>query len=129
MAKKLAEECGKALKALLFRIETAEKFVVDQAPDICKEILTEKTLNSTISLIGSILVFGTLSSVLFMCVSKINGYDDHQDHVAVHLLAFVCGIAIIPFMCQVYCDVVSLLTVKRCPKLVVLRELRKMIGN
>ena len=123
MSKKLNNECSKALSALVSRLESAEKFVVDQTPSICKEILIEKALDATMQVGGNLVIFVILASSSLFCFLK--APQENMWYIGVGVLGFLSVFAFE----LTYSSLGFLLTVKKCPKLVVLRELKSMIGR
>ena len=110
--KKKTNKLEQAVDAIVKRLEKTEKFVVDQAPDICKEILLEKRVSNIYYLIVSFAAFlGFLGGSYFI--------ENLQARI---VMVFVSGMSLIFTLC-IISELISILT---APKLTILKELRKL---
>ena len=115
-----------AITSLIKRLEKAEAFVLEQAPEICKEIVIEGNLDARTNLTkaGLLFVVSLAATITFAIIS----YNTKAE------CSFFTGAASLGSLATVMCaseaiigEVNMLLTIKRCPKLYLLRELRKLI--
>ncbi len=124
MAKKLENKLEKAVNAIVTRLEKAENFVLEQAPDVCKEVIREKLalgiFNSSLFVVGSVF-FGRLSFYLFSCLAE-SGRDSFGYGMGGALTAcaaLFCTVGAIV-------ELSGLISVKTAPKLTILRELKSL---
>jgi hypothetical protein len=117
-----------AVAGLLDRLEKTEKFALDQAPDICQQVIAEFKLGNIMQLtLGSLL---TVLGIVAMLVAYHQGIMSvrHDDEATSWMLLFVLGgfaNVIGPYVVlnAVYWN----LYVSRCPKLFLLREFAKLV--
>lgn len=121
-----------ALKGLVSRLEKTEKFVLEQAPDICKQMVQESKQNSYINLFtnGLFMLISIVASVIFshMAYVSFNDFHSSSDGTAGRtILAIISLAATIGTSCDVTSSLKWLLFLKNCPKLFLLREFRDLL--
>jgi len=120
MEQKTKKTLNSALEGLLKRLEKGEKFVLAQAPAICKELVTEMLIDSaTWMVVGFVpLVIGFL---------MITGSCEHQSNTSIlHGFGWlVTGIGAIATLAVIH----DLLVLKLCPKISVIRKIRDLLST
>lgn len=112
---------NKMLKSVLERLEKTETFVLDQAPEVCREIVEVNFLDKFIKGLA-ILVIGLVLSIVIVSLAL---YLVKTDEAAYGLLMFL----IFP-MLTFYISSVLLLDayiIKKSPKLTIIKEIKKLI--
>jgi hypothetical protein len=115
-----------AIQGLIKRLEKTETFVVAQAPEICKQMIAEKVLDHKTSL----LVHGPFSIVFpFITYFLANKTFSTENGVAAlcGLSAGLLGVWSLVAITNVIGSVQYLIFLKKCPKLFLLREFKKLI--
>lgn len=120
---KLSDTMANGLQALLVRLEATEKFVLDQAPAVCKEILVEKVIDTVTSMVVSGIVFGLGAFAVNSAHAMEASRDFFDKNVVAGLGYMVMAGATIALIAAVN----NLFTVKFCPKLVLIREVKYLI--
>lgn len=126
------KELKKAAKYLLSKIESTEKFVIEQAPAICKDFVEEKLLSekmdiymsggSAVILIGISISFGLLAL----------GVPREQGDIGGRAFAYtlICLATGVPSFFMVHfflSSVAQYLSVKRYPKVFLINKIRAML--
>lgn len=124
-----------ALKSLISRLEKTEKFVVEQAPDICKQMIYEKKLNLIINIIMEALLFVVLLFVTVYTAIKCHQYSEvsnRYNELSTYCTLF--GIASLLSAMGFFCNIRELrnsvewlVYLKKCPKLFLLREFKTLM--
>lgn len=112
---------NKMLKSVLERLEKTETFVLDQAPEVCREIVEVNFLDKFIKGLA-ILVIGLVLSFVIVSLAL---YLVKTDEAAYGLLMFL----IFP-MLAFYISSALLLDayiIKKSPKLTIIKEIKKLI--
>lgn len=122
---------NQAITAIVKRLEKTEKFVLDQAPDICKQMVKEDVTNNVVNFIqqiGGVIVF---SSLLALAVIHLNipqpTEGREHDNFGWWCLAILSSI---PTAILIACAIDSLKEIyltKTCTKLFLLREFKRLI--
>lgn len=121
--KALVKKLDKAVNGLISRLEKAEKFVLDQAPDICKEIVAEKKALA-IYAIFNLGFFAFLSSMI-----ALSGAVFINDGAGKFVIGLVFGVvAVVLSACSIEAGQ-DLISLKKAPKLTILRTLRNLSDN
>lgn len=121
---------NKAIKGFLSRLEKTEKFVLDQAPDLCKEMIREVLVENYMQLGIAILL--ALISVPLIPIALHNGityttsYNSEEPtrYFFLMLLAITGSVASV---CVASNAAYYLLYVKYCPKLFLVRQFKKLV--
>jgi len=118
-----------AVTSLIERLEKAESFVLDQAPDVCKEVIAEKkslTLFAfTISVSFSVL-FVILAISSYICLSPmVEHHDDFSPKSFYTAVFFV--LSALPILNSIS-KFGELLSLRAAPKLTILRELHRLVS-
>jgi hypothetical protein len=126
MAKKTQSKLENIVDSVVTRLEKAEKFVLEQSPDVCKEVIAEKlallVLNITLSSLSSI---GLVRLAFYLASFAESNQREAWPYVTAAgavLLAILC-------ICWLISSVESLISVRTAPKLTILRELRDLVSK
>lgn len=131
MDNKSKKVLSSALNGLIKRLEKTEKFALEQAPDICKQMVYEKTLEKTIELWTSL-----PAAIALVIATIILAFKSHSalESEPSGGLAFLCGalslaacVGSFVFLESVRYAVNWLIYLKKCPKLFLLREFRDLL--
>jgi hypothetical protein len=135
MAKKetLNKTLNSAVKGLIDRLEKTESFIIDQAPEICKQMVYDKCVENKINLINY--SFLTVLMLVTACVSGSESYHSiASGKVGADGYQFICfllslgsGITSLIFISEFLLAIQWLIYLKKCPKLFLLREFRNLI--
>lgn len=119
-----------AFTGLIKRLEKTENFIVDQAPEICKQMIYEKKLEQNIS----VSINGTLAVVtpIVTTVLAINSHGQYtESHEGLSIIfgaaSIIIGIWAICIFDDLRKNIEWLIFLKKCPKLFLLREFRNLI--
>lgn len=125
---------NQAIKGLIARLEKTEKFVLAQAPDICKQMIKEFVLTQVCNLIQCLLGATVGLGAGILGIYKIATYtkmctDYHCTELSdgwygLAIIGIVIGAVILVLSIE---DIANLFFIKRCPKLFLLREFRRLI--
>jgi hypothetical protein len=121
-----------ALKGFIKRLEKTETFVLDQAPDICKQMVVEGLLQAKAGLWGAL---GLLTlGILAISQSLPHDFEYNAcEHISCseptrYLFLWLLGAgAIIVGAILAGCSIYSLFYLRSCPKLFLLREFRDLV--
>lgn len=120
MEKKTKKTLNGALQGLLTRLEKGEKFVLAQAPAVCKELVTEMMINNAT---GLVFALAPIVGGLFMINGTCDGKTDTE-------LLHGIGYALVGAGCIVAVVVINeLLTLKLCPKISLMRKIRDLLST
>lgn len=115
------------IKAMITRLESVEKFALDQAPDICKEMIIEKKIDIALDLpmpIAGVIIAGILLFVGYNAPSidpaAVSGLTKILDYTGACLFAS-------PSIDSLLKSVNWLIFINKCPKLYLLREFRNLL--
>lgn len=126
MNKKVLE---KAVGGLINRLESTEKFVLAQAPEICKQIIQESRMEAVIMTAGGIIFFVILSALSTYFYYKVatcgSAYYSSCDGSG--FVSLFSGIGALVALGVVVNGFYNLLFIKRCPKLILLRQFKNLI--
>ena len=110
---------SKALQGFVKRLESTEKFVLEQAPAVAKEMILEAQLEAYLGILlggAAFLVMATFSVYLFR-------FPPSETPEAFGFVAFISAVCLVPISCCSY----DLLFLKKCPKLFLLRKFRELL--
>lgn len=113
-----------AVKGLVLRLESAEKFTLAQAPDIAKEIITEVYIDSAITGTISVLFLANLAVALFLCFRAFPNSSMLIDIYATFSVVFSMFVVV-----GLFISFQDFLMAKFTPKLTILRSLRDLISG
>lgn len=120
-----------AMKGLIKRLDKTEKFVLDQAPDLCKQMVTEVLIENYIQLaVASIIMLLSVAVIPIAIHNGINyeyssgSYSGPTRYFFLMVIGFI-GALISSGM--VVNAGYYLLYLKNCPKLFLLREFKKLV--
>jgi len=119
-----------AIKGIITRLERTEQFVLAQAPEICQQMVREKTFDATVDLASSGLMF--LFGIVTFLITAIQMYwhpEGASDSFWIPR-GILCLISFPMTGCGLEAtirEVKWLYFVKNCPKLFLLREFKKLV--
>lgn len=117
------------LKGLVKRLEKTEKFVLDQAPDICKQMIQEELIE--IYVIGIFSLAASIIGIFMLILSLLNGITEVRhgyDQPTIWLVVFIGSILCIGFgVTTCVTHLKYYLFVTKCPKLFLLRSFKKLV--
>lgn len=117
---------NQALQGFLSRLEKTEKFVLDQAPDVCKEMIREVVVAAQIQLTVAVLV--AVLCIPMIPISIHNHLTDYRGEPTGWALLLSLGIIGIASGIWLAFDAsYQLLYLKNCPKLFLLRQFKKLV--
>ncbi len=115
-------QLNKAYKAIISRLEKTEKFVIEQAPEVCKQMIKEQEIESKTALIQSSFAgFFMLLSFAFFWYKGYTCGDGWWAAFTFNALSLA-----IPFGIGTEA-IKELYQLKVCPKLFLLREFKNLI--
>lgn len=117
------------LSGLVDRLEKIEKVTVEQFPEVCKEIITERKVeieNSAIQMgmIALVLTAITLPLVHFSLDKELG-----DGRILTSIGALIAGGVNIAYYTDLVGSLLELRKLKAAPRVYVLKQLRKMIGS
>lgn len=117
------KKLNKAIDIIISRLEKTEKFVLEQAPQVCKEILAEKLALLKFSLIVSSLITSLFITGIFVSLHQVKA--DWNNSMIYFLVGILSLLTIIPlvFLVAAISEAISL---KTAPKLTLLREFKRL---
>ena len=124
MAKKNDNKLEKAVNAIVTRLEKAETFVLEQAPDVCKEVSAEKrALTAYCIAICTAASAGFIRLGFFLAsFAEVSRHDDVWPYVTATLAGLLACILAVAALVEVS----SFISLKTAPKLTILRELKSL---
>lgn len=117
-----------AYESLIKRLESTEKFVVEQAPDVCKEIIKEKLLDETINVLTY--SFGLIVGIIITFIGihySLDTVNPNYIRFPLGFVSFVSICSIFPTSGSLIDSINRLLIIKMCPKLTLIRQLKRLI--
>ena len=122
------EKLETALNALIERLEKTEKFVLDQAPSVCQEIITERLIEYYTEfgqlMLGWLLSFSCIMIGMRCYIGSDRDDFSHDWPIILGVLSLI-GFIFLSF-CMIY-SVSKILFVNKCPKIILLREFSKLL--
>jgi hypothetical protein len=115
------------LRSLSERIEKSEKFVLDQAPDICKEMVTEGLISISVQFLVNIPIFILLVLLDKHLISSYIAFDGTSGSGDYVLGASLCSLVLFGISIWVFSTIESVLKIKYCPKLYLVREFKNLL--
>lgn len=122
--KKTGNKLEKAVDAIVNRLEKAENFVLDQSPQVCKEVIKEKFALTVYSIILCTLMSAGLTELTFFLAR----YNETVKDGWPAFLAVISGMAALISAIIALCEVSNLISLKTAPKLTILRELKRLLA-
>ena len=122
----------KGLAALVSRLESTEAFVVEQAPEICKQMLYKEIGGSTFDAVFNFACATALLVIAFLCcyfayTCTLRNNDISGIQIVSCIVALISGIASLCFFYDsIYYAKYAYFT-KKCPKLFLLREFASLV--
>lgn len=119
-----------ALKGLIDRLEKTEKFALDQAPDICKQMIRADLQENYIYGAFAVLVFiASIVGIVYSAHVGILSETMHGDTEPTRylFLLLTCSISAIVSAIGSLEYVNNLLYISNCPKLFLLREFKRLV--
>ncbi len=120
----LKEVTGEALKEVLETIKQSKGFVLEQAPDLAKEVV----LNAKVSALYNLLV-----SLFFMALT--GSYLIHLAGIEGEIKGYQFGLMVASIIVGIIssfgflCTIESIISLVTAPKMYILKELSKAIGK
>jgi len=116
-------ELNSGLRFIMKRLEKAEKFALDQMPDICKQIVLERRIEMVGQLIFTGVGFLLAFSVFLFCAHR--WYAD--DPIGWIIGSVLSSLASLGFGAGVGDAISELIYLKMCTKLFLLKAFRRLI--
>jgi hypothetical protein len=120
-------ELKTGIEFIIKRLESTESFVIEHAPDICKDLVRESIVERTVDLIVNLLSFITLTLLIFHTVEKENFLFFSGPGVTV-LMTLSFLVCILNLFGILY-NAKTIWYTKACTKLFLLRSFREMIAE
>lgn len=122
----------KGLTALISRLESTEKFVLEQAPEICKQLIEEKKIRETSDAIlyGVFTTFCLITSIALAVIyfqQPMGKYGPSDVRFITGILSILAVVGFFPSFGMTYESLRNLFLLKKCPKLYLLRSFRGML--
>lgn len=117
-----------AINGLIERLDKTEKFVLTEAPELCKQIVREGYIDN-----GMMAIVSSIATVLLAALSLYFGlkananFGDNGETAFRCLVSAGSGCGALIYIGEAYHSINLLLTVHFCPKLFLIRELRNLI--
>lgn len=123
------EVLNSAVKALVDRLERTEKFVLEQAPDICQQVVTEFKLQNFGQMFIGVILLLIAAVAIPVSIHNRPWFVGHYDQdvtwsfglLMAGLAALVIGLPVLWSALYYY------FYVSKCTKLFLLREFRKLL--
>ena len=131
MSKKLSDELFKGIKAIVSRLEKTEAFILEQAPQVCKEMVKEAFFDHLINLIAwsAAFLFLLASSIVCGVLSYRYTGESTEPKILLGIGSLVSFICIFPIGDGVLGEIKWIYFLKNCPKLFLLREFKDLLGK
>ena len=120
-----------AVKTLLSKLDSTEKFVIDQAPEVCRQLIVERKVDLWMDLGW----YGTLSIVLPIATyllgkAAVADYEHYSDKPIVYgLLAFGTSFGSCFVLTLAYSSIQKLTLLKVAPKIYLINTIRNMFSK
>jgi hypothetical protein len=124
------QELNSGLRFILKRLEKAEKFALDQMPDICKQMVTEKKIEILSNFIISSISFLTSSAIFAFFANKLSTHvppSYYDDPALLYLGALVFIIVSIVSIGCAGNAIKEYVYLKKCTNLFLLKEFKLLI--
>lgn len=124
------KDLNAAILSLINKLEKTEKFVLQQAPEICKQMIKEKSFDIAIDLFLSLLAaIPSISTTFLLIYQIVRAPQDASDgYYGLRLLGLGIAALITIFgVCSTSDQIKYRYLVKNCPKLFLLREFRALL--
>ena len=120
MEQKTKNTLNNTLEGLLKRLEKGEKFVLAQAPAICKELVTEMIIDN-----ARVLIFALTAIIggIFVVNRTFIHQDDNVGFHFIGYLAITGGCIASVFLIN------NLLILKLCPKVSLMRKIKDLLST
>jgi hypothetical protein len=126
------KELKKGVKTLLSKLESTEKFVLDQAPELCKQIVEEKIMEEKLDaffygagsfiLLSLAILFGAM---VYFATPREYGPSDKQ--MVCGLISVIAGLGLVPTFSVFYGSLRNAILVKKYPKVYLVNQLRSIL--
>lgn len=127
----------KIIESVIKRVQQAEKFVLKELPDICQQIVYEGYIDAYTDLAGTVFAIFTSIVGIPVClyVFHITPYDTARyssgEWGVIHIITTVVSVVFVILFFMAFCclwsNIQQIVYLKKCPKLFLLRQLRKLI--
>lgn len=132
MKKKVAPDLDvKALaKKVIGYLESTKEFALEQAPDICKQLILEAKIEATFDTASGLCVLiigGGIGLFSFYKGITYQPHGSYDDGSGWYLAAIIVGgISLALSSCFLSAGIHRFILIKNCPKLFLLRQFRKL---
>jgi hypothetical protein len=134
MTKSTSKVLNKAIKSLIDRLEKTEKFAIDQAPDVCKQMVSEYKIDVYLGMAAPLFAMLIAGIIVAMAMHKglyeIREAGTQWEHTVSGdwMVGYVIGIiVIIGSFVPLAINLRNLWFIIYCPKLFLLREFRRLV--
>lgn len=114
-----------AMSTLLAKVDSTEKFVVEQSPEVCRQLIAEKVMLEKMDVITSSLIFVFLAPVTGFALFRIftGEFSAYSNAPAGYcFLAALTGTVVVVSLLSVVDSIQNLMRLKIAPKVFLLRE-------
>jgi len=123
-------ELNSGLRFIMKRLEKAEKFALDQMPDICKQIVLKRRIEMAGQLIFTGVGFLLAFSVFLFCAHRWYAYvprSDYDNPTDWIMGSVISSLVSLGFGAGVGDAISELIYLKMCTKLFLLKAFRRLI--
>lgn len=121
-----------AVKKLVKTLENTTNFVLEQAPDVLKEMVTEAKIGAAFAISASSIALIVCLTTMYYFIPKslenpqIGHYSDNTGYGFISVFASSGAIACTAF---IVCSIYGLVVLNKCPKLFLLRQLKELVSS
>ena len=115
------------VNALVTRLEKAESFALEQAPDVCKEIIAEKTAILKFDILAQLALFVLLAAMSILSAKLLPEAKSNWNPDPNWVFCAIFGAVFFAPLISAYYDLKSAISLRAAPKLTILRELRNLV--
>lgn len=113
-----------AVKKLIRVVEKTSDFAIEHAPDVLKEMVTEAKIGCAFAVAASALVLAACSVALYNLLPK--AFQGEYGNFGAGITSFFAGLGAIGSLIVMVCCIETLVTLKYCPKLFLLKKLKEL---
>lgn len=123
----MKETLDLTLRQFLERLEKTEKFVLEQAPDLCKEMVLHEKINLISNFFTCTIIFVVLLSIDIHCLNII--YSTEHEMFGYSLTAILSSLFAFVTLVFIVESIQRLYQLRNCTKLFLLKEFRDLVSG